>query len=462
MSVSIFEAQKNPGGLAQSFYRQGIRFDVGHHLVNGFDEFNFLKEILHELDLSREIKFQVLSSFNHVYLNEKFQHTFKGNLELDRAGLITLFPKEVSAITNYFDEIMKIRKENYDFYHQENPILHYHPDFKTLFPMMHKFMDYDVYTYMQEKFVDSDLKILLTSNVGFFHTTTRKLSFVSYAIAQASFFNGGAVSIIGGGKSLIMALLKRFRQRGGKFHGQCKLVDFEVEGNLVTKAFIETKGNVVELTSKFFIANCSPVVVANLPAVASLKFYQRLKRYEYSTTTYIGFYRISNLNHYIPNYHSTIIDLNSEIDFQDYEKAEIAFTNYKIVDENCDGLVCLMLVSNKSMDNVTNTSEKENIKFKMNEGLRILTKGNEKQFELIEFSTPQTIERFTSNPMGAIYGYDLIVSQSNFNRISQETNFQNLFFCSSWVTPGPGFEFVVKGGEVCAKRVLGLVKLKNS
>ena len=55
-----------------------------------------------------------------------------------------------------------------------------------------------------------------------------------------------------------------------------------------------------------------------------------------------------------------------------------------------------------------------------------------------ESSTPQTIERWTGNDAGAIYGWEAVPGQSGASRLSPLTPWRNLFLAGHWTRPGSG------------------------
>ncbi len=73
--------------------------------------------------------------------------------------------------------------------------------------------------------------------------------------------------------------------------------------------------------------------------------------------------------------------------------------------------------------------------------------------ELYEVGTPMTIERYTRNPGGSIYGYRQDPRQTAFFRPGHACAVGDLFFASAWVNPGGGFTGAMLSGMSCAKVV---------
>jgi len=65
--------------------------------------------------------------------------------------------------------------------------------------------------------------------------------------------------------------------------------------------------------------------------------------------------------------------------------------------------------------------------------------GLRKAIEVKEVATPLTNLRFTSNPRGAIYGWDQTLDNSGQRRFPQKTPVRNLYLSGAWTFPGHGY-----------------------
>jgi len=70
-----------------------------------------------------------------------------------------------------------------------------------------------------------------------------------------------------------------------------------------------------------------------------------------------------------------------------------------------------------------------------------------------ESSTPQSIERWTGNDGGAIYGWEAIPGQSGASRLSPLTPWRNLFLAGHWTRPGSGVCAAAYSGHMAARTV---------
>ena len=74
--------------------------------------------------------------------------------------------------------------------------------------------------------------------------------------------------------------------------------------------------------------------------------------------------------------------------------------------------------------------------------------------EVQEVGTPLTNLRFTSNPRGAIYGWDQTVDNSGQRRFPQKTPVKNLYLSGAWTFPGHGYSACIPSGLSCFATVV--------
>ena len=80
--------------------------------------------------------------------------------------------------------------------------------------------------------------------------------------------------------------------------------------------------------------------------------------------------------------------------------------------------------------------------------------GLRKAIEVKEVATPLTNLRFTSNPRGAIYGWNQTVDNSGQRRFPQKTPIQNLYLSGAWTFPGHGYGACIPSGLACFSQVM--------
>lgn len=70
-----------------------------------------------------------------------------------------------------------------------------------------------------------------------------------------------------------------------------------------------------------------------------------------------------------------------------------------------------------------------------------------------ELGTPRTMQRYTANPDGAVYGYAQTVRQSGIKRLKHKSAVNRLSLVGAWTQPGGGFQGVMNSGIMEADRI---------
>ena len=76
------------------------------------------------------------------------------------------------------------------------------------------------------------------------------------------------------------------------------------------------------------------------------------------------------------------------------------------------------------------------------------------RIEVIETGTPHTMERYSSNPLGSIYGYASSPAAHSIHRPGARSSVPGLYLAGAWTFPGPGFSGTMHSGHRTAGLVL--------
>ena len=90
----------------------------------------------------------------------------------------------------------------------------------------------------------------------------------------------------------------------------------------------------------------------------------------------------------------------------------------------------------------------------IDEAEKRLLPGLREAIEVKEIGTPPTNVRYTSNPRGAIYGWDQTVDNSGPRRMAHSTPIKNLYLSGAWTQPGHGYSAVLYSGLQCFGEIM--------
>ena len=80
--------------------------------------------------------------------------------------------------------------------------------------------------------------------------------------------------------------------------------------------------------------------------------------------------------------------------------------------------------------------------------------GLSEHIQVMEVGTPRTVQNYTLNPLGTIFGWDHTIDQSLDRRLPNQTPIENLYLAGAWTMPGAGQSAVLQSGIVVSGMIL--------
>jgi ferredoxin-NADP reductase len=150
-----------------------------------------------------------------------------------------------------------------------------------------------------------------------------------------------------------------------------------------------------------------------------------------------------------------------------WENKTFVFVDYSQIDSGLApegksfGVICAVdyLSEWENLDIEAYRDKKEEVVQIFFKRLEKIIPGITAQIEYYEVGTAKTIQRYTSNPKGAPYGYAQTPDQSGRGRLPIKSPIKNLYFASAWTFPGGGFTGSIISGFLCANAVKNIRKL---
>jgi phytoene dehydrogenase-like protein len=448
--VLVIEQHDRPGGYATTFNRGDFTLEVGLHEMYGPSPGDMETKIFNDLEVFSDVKFIRIPEF-YRFINGRHDVTIPHDPKTAAERLSRLFPGETDGINAYFSQILKPRKK----------------------AAVNEPPDISIGAFLDSIIHNNDLKLILLGNLGYYHDDPYSLSLAYYSAAQGSYFTGGASFIRGGSQQLSNYLATYIRNHHGEVLLKHLVTGIKTDHHKVTGVNYKRTGkhetSIFEVAADEVIANTAmPNVAELLPAAFGDMLKKELQHQKTGAsllTVYFGFKKpLRELGY---RYYSTFIydsTVKSQHDIlfnnkDDFSRRNFTFVDYSQVDSGLakegkgTGVICCIdyMEDWEYLDRNTYNAKKKQVASIFIERLEKTIPGISSIIEYQEVATPVTLQRYTLNPGGAVYGFE----QSPSKRVIDTSSLpENLHFASAWGRTGGGFSGVIYAGYLCAMSIL--------
>jgi len=448
--VLLIEQHNRVGGCATTFKRGGFTLEVGLHEMDGPSPRDMKTRIFNDLDVFNNVEFIRVPEF-YRFISDRYNVTMPHDPEIAIKRLSELFHQETEGIKAYFERILNPKKK---FSENEKH-------------------DISIGDFLDSIIKNKDLKLILLGNLGYFHDDPYSLSLDYYSVAQGSYFTGGASYIKGGSQKLSDHLAGYIRNHEGEVLLNHIVTGINTHGHKVTGVTCEKKNDPVpwgmEIFADDIIANNAiPNVADLLPEKYGLELKNELRDLKTGAsllTVYFGFSKpLRELGH--TSYSSFIYDssVNSQKDIlgnnrDDYSRRSFTFIDYSQIDsglapegKSVGALCCIDYLADwEGLERDEYNSKKEKVASVFIKRLDKIIPGIKDIIEYFEVGTSATVQRYTLNPGGAVYGFAQTPGRKIIDSLK---SLDNLHFASAWGKTGGGFSGAIYGGYLCALNIL--------
>ena len=470
--VLVLEKNPLPGGYAVSFTRAGFRFDASIHLLDGCCRGTPVYKVLEKSGILKNIQFlKPKFLYRSIFPDFDFRITQHNPTEFIYS-LSKHFPGTEEKLQALFDSMTRVAYDVNKFF---DSTISWNLD-KFLFPIRYPYLfTYRNKTYevMLNKYLkDEKLKAIISQFWMYLGLPPSKLSASYYSCAWFDYFRNGGYYPNGGSSSLTKALTNAIKDNEGEIMLNNEVVEITVENNkaigVKTKegAHFQSKVIISNIDAKKTFYNLikketNPLrkiredIARMLPSISAFQVYLGVEA-ELKNVNSEDYEIFVNPEYDIDNLY--LASLNNDIN-----NTPFFITLYYNLDNGLslnNKNYTLTIATLLGFDFWKNLS-KEQYKLKKDEFADILIKRAEKivpgltnYIKIKEIATPLTMERYTGNYKGAIYGWSQELSQSGVKRLRQITKINNLYLASAWSFPGGGIAGVLYGGEQVARKIL--------
>jgi phytoene desaturase len=478
MKVLVIEQHDKVGGYMTSFERGDYRFEVSLHAMDGLG-----RELFPKLGIQDKVKTVRLDpAYRSIFPD--FTFDVPADPQVYRERLKGQFPQEAQGIDRLFDDLeliyegMRCLMNLQDGKGRGATIWRIVKKPRMFWPMI-KYWDKNCSDMLADYIQDEKLIALFLQLMAYTGTSADEVSGMFFAMMWISYHHVGFYYFEGGSQAVTNALAEVVRENGGQI----------LLNTLATKIVIEDGAAVAVQTKDGKEFKCRYVVSnANAPDT----FFKLVGR-EYLPKDYVGklekmviglpaFAVYLGVDHdfsktFPEGIHSYFVNpgYDQKEIFQYFregnpEKAMFGLINYTMVDptdapkgKNVIAVVSIMPYDYKGDWYESESYEKysalkeEVARIYLNRAEKLVP-GLREHIEVMEVGSPRTMEHYTLNPRGSIFGWEFSKEQSMMKRLPQKTPIRNLYLAGAWTFPGGGQSAVLMGGELAGNTILGREK----
>jgi len=451
-SVLLLEQHDRPGGCATTFKRKDFTMEVGLHEMDGLHPRDIKRRIFDDIGLGDRVSFLPVPEF-YRFINDRYDLVIPHDPEEAKSLLKKAFPGEEQGIDDYFYHVLNVRRVMVA--HKGKP-------------------DRSVGAFLDEIIGDEDLKLVLLGNLGYYHDDPYSLSCLYYLNAQGSYYGGTASFIQGGSQCLSDALSNLIKEQGGEVRLNQLVTSIDYQRNKVSGVSFKemkgkNKGRIEQATSALIIMNGSvPGLSRLLSKKDAAPLAQSIKDVAIGAsllTVYYGFNKplqeIGNKNYSTFVYDGSVRSQKDILgnNHSDFSKRSFTFVDYGQVDSRLApegksvGAVCAIDYPSdwESLERSEYMRMKADVADIITGRLEKILPGFREAVEYVEVATSLSVERFTLNPKGAVYGFAQHPGRS-LDYLSALP--ENIFIASAWGKIGGGFSGAMVNGYMTAMDLL--------
>ncbi|PWL39321.1 NAD(P)/FAD-dependent oxidoreductase [Flagellimonas aquimarina] len=469
--VLLLEQHHKPGGCATTFKRGDFIVEVGLHEMCGLEKDGAILQLFHMLDVDQGVELLQVPEL-YAVLSDQEKFVFPHTYAAASKALINKYPEDEKGIKRFMKFIDGLRKEGVKLPRTPLKRKLLYPLMPLLYPNLVEASRHTVGSWLDKYISNENAKLDLVAHIGYWGDDPYTLSMFYFGLPFSSFIGSGGFFIKGGSQVLSDHLAAYIQKHGGTLLLGKKAEKIITKNGQVTGvSFRDSFNENLEpetISCDNVVANCAIPVVPNMldePHASLLK--DKIGSQSISCALfclYLGFK--SDITAFGVEHYSNFIkgdDVKSLKDVYpnyngDWSKRSFILVDYSKIDSQLAppgksvGAICCT----DYLEDWDGLSTKD-YKTKKEEVAQILLQRLEKQFpgiresiEYYEVATPKTIERFTSNTDGSVYGFAQSKEQSGTKRFRNNFLIPNLYFASAWAFPGGGFEGSIMAGFLAA------------
>jgi prolycopene isomerase len=465
-SVLVVERHDRVGGYAHSFRRGRYMFDSAVHLIGGcepsaFEGGGLIHNLLTELGVRERCHFQRIDPC-YATVFPGMAATAPGDLDEFIATLSDEYPSSAKGLREFMQECLNVRNEIRRATDLDTP-------FNTIqtpdrFPTLIRYRRATLAEVFDKHIEPPALRAVIGTLWPYLGLPPSRVSFLYFATMLMSYLADGAYYCKGTFQKFAEALAAAVTENGGEILLKSSVRRIRVERGVACGILLEN-GQRID----------APLVISNADATQTVeelvgpeafppRYLSRLRTMKPSVSAFVAYLAARMSLSEEDGCHETF--LYASLNHEDAYRSSIAGSpNWLSVTIPTLADPSLAPEGEQLMILTTLLPYREAREWRSNKAQmleRLVDRADEcfnglkESVVFAEGGSPRTMERYTRNRGGALYGWEISPSQVGPGRLANDTPIEGLHFAGHWTQPGGGIYGVVSSGIQTAHSALGV------
>jgi prolycopene isomerase len=456
-AVLVVERHDRPGGYAHGFRRGGRRFDSAIHMIGGAGEGGTIDALLRAVGVRERCELVAVDPiYRAVYPD--FEIEAPAGLERFARAHAALFPEQEKTIGRFLEACRGVEREQAELGRADRAPLR-----AERVPWLRRYRRATLARVLGETVPDAHARAALATLWPYAGLAPSRLSFLYYASTLLSYVEGGAWYCRGTFQRLADALAAALRGHAGELLLRSAVRRIEIDSGRARGVSLEN-GQRVAADLVISNADARQTVFELAGAEAFPEPYRAaLRAGERSTSALVVYAAAAFDPRRAGLAHETFLfdDADPERSAESSAAGQprwLSITCPTLSDPDLarDGehLLVLTTLCDPAAELSWRAAKLAHAERMMERAARFVPALG-RTLRFAEGATPRTLERYTRNEAGALYGWAHTPRQVGAARLGARTPVPGLLLAGHWTRPGGGVLAVVRSGIDAARSALG-------
>jgi prolycopene isomerase len=472
--VLVIDRHNVPGGYATNFTRKGFTFDVSLHSFDGVIAGAHSFECIKACGVADRVTFLPHKRLYRFVSREIDLSVSERDLDSYKRQLSLLFPDESANIDRLFAEAQRTYADVAGFLYARLPFWLRLLATPFLFHRILRYENTSVHGFFSKFTRNERLKGVLAAQWTYYGLPPQQLAFPYFSYPFIDYLRHGGYSVKGGSQELSNALRAVIEENGGQVVLSSPVTKIHTDGKRVTGISSKKTGFV---RTRRVIANISPFAVRELigadfpkatsrrldKARSSISAFQvylgldcSLQKLGVSPSEYIVF---KSDNPDLPGQYQAMQAGNVAEEASGWSLNFFSNVDPTLAPPGKSTLGIFTLLGAEGWHGLSKSAYRTK-KLALTQALirkaESVLPGLSNHIEVCEAGSPHTLNKFTANPQGCIYGFEQSIHQSGLmRRFPQRYPIKGLFHVGAWTFPGAGFIGTLLSARILVDRYFG-------